>query len=179
MMRDAVQQGCRHLGVAKYLHPLAEGQIGGDDQGRLLVELADQVKQQGATRWRKRQIAQFIDNDGVHQAQLLGQVADLAEQFVPLQQVHQVNSIEEAHALGLMDGRHANGRGQMRFPCADAADQNQVVRRFHKCRRSQLFQQCLRERRLVPVDAEQVAVDGEAGQFAASSSYSAGVQHLR
>ena len=65
MMRDAVQQGCRHLGVAKDLYRLPEGQIGGDDQGRLIVELADQVKQQGATRWRKRQIAQFIENDGV------------------------------------------------------------------------------------------------------------------
>lgn len=64
-----------------------------------------------------------------------------------------------------MDGGHTDCRGQVRFPRAGAADQNQVVRRFHKCRRSQLFQQRLRERRLVPVDAEQVAVDGEAGRF--------------
>lgn len=81
-MRDAVEQGRCHLGVAKDLYPLAKRQIGGDDQGRLLVQLADQVKQQGATRWRKRQIAQFIENDGVHQAQLLGQVADLAERLL-------------------------------------------------------------------------------------------------
>ena len=47
MVRDAVQQGRCHLGVAKDLHPLSERQIGGDDQGRLLIQLADQVKLYG------------------------------------------------------------------------------------------------------------------------------------
>ena len=58
-----------------------------------------------------------------------------------------------------------DGRGQMRFPRAGAADQYQVLRRFHKYRRGQLFHHRLRERRLVPVDAEQVAANGEASRF--------------
>ncbi len=59
----------------------------------------------------------------------------------------------------------ADGRGQMRFPRAGAADQYQVVRRFYKCRRDQLFHPRLRERRLVPIDSEQVAVNGEESRF--------------
>ena len=48
MVGDAIQQGGRHLGIAKNLHPFGERQIRGDDQRGLLVKLADQVEQQPA-----------------------------------------------------------------------------------------------------------------------------------
>jgi len=44
MMRDAVEQGGGHLGIAEDGGPLAEGQVGGDDDRGLFVELADQVE---------------------------------------------------------------------------------------------------------------------------------------
>lgn len=40
---DAVQQGRGHIGISEHLHPLGEVEIGGDDQGRLFIELADQI----------------------------------------------------------------------------------------------------------------------------------------
>lgn len=53
MVSDAVEQCCGHFGVAENADPFAEGQVGGDDQRGLFVELADQVKQQRTTRCRK------------------------------------------------------------------------------------------------------------------------------
>lgn len=41
---DSIKQGGRHLGVAKHLPPFAMRQFAGDDQGGLLVKLADQMK---------------------------------------------------------------------------------------------------------------------------------------
>ena len=45
MMGQAIQQGGGHLGIAKYLCPLAKAQISGHDHGCLLVEPAQQMEQ--------------------------------------------------------------------------------------------------------------------------------------
>jgi hypothetical protein len=58
---DAIQQGCRHLGIAENRYPFGKRQIGGDDQGGLFVKLTDQVEQQSAAGGRERQISQFIE----------------------------------------------------------------------------------------------------------------------
>ena len=42
---DAVEQSGGHLGVAEDLYPFAEGEVGGDDERGLLVELADEVEE--------------------------------------------------------------------------------------------------------------------------------------
>ena len=47
-MTDATQQHCRHFRIAEHQPPLAEGEIGRDNQRGLFIELADQIKQQGA-----------------------------------------------------------------------------------------------------------------------------------
>jgi len=53
-----VEHGGGHLGIAKHLGPIGEGQVGGDQQGGVLVELADQMEQQLAAGLAERQIAQ-------------------------------------------------------------------------------------------------------------------------
>lgn len=73
VMRDAIQQGRGHLGVAKHRHPFAEAKIGRDDQGSLLIELTDQVKQQRTTRCREGEIPQLIKDHRIDLYQLLGQ----------------------------------------------------------------------------------------------------------
>ena len=45
-MGQLVEQRRGHLGVAEHGRPLAEGQVGGDDDRAALVEPADQVEQQ-------------------------------------------------------------------------------------------------------------------------------------
>ncbi|MNY44013.1 hypothetical protein D3C86_1790050 [compost metagenome] len=44
MMREAVEQRGGHLGIAEDAGPLAEAQVGGDDDARVLVELAQQME---------------------------------------------------------------------------------------------------------------------------------------
>ena len=45
VMRQAIEQGGGHLGVAEYGWPFGEGQVGGDDDGGALIQAADQMKQ--------------------------------------------------------------------------------------------------------------------------------------
>jgi hypothetical protein len=43
---DAVEHGRGHLGVAEDLGPVGEGEVGGDDDRGVLVELVDQMEEQ-------------------------------------------------------------------------------------------------------------------------------------
>ena len=47
-MREPVEQGCGHLGIAEHVCPFAEAEVGGDDDAGALVEFAQQVEQQCA-----------------------------------------------------------------------------------------------------------------------------------
>jgi len=80
---EAVQQGRGHFGVAEDLHPFAEVEVGGDDQGGLLVELAGQVEQQRPAGVGERQVAQLVEDDGVDLDQLLGEVAGASPAAFP------------------------------------------------------------------------------------------------
>lgn len=43
-MGQAIEQSCRHLGVAEDRGPFAEAEVGGDDDTGALIELAQQVE---------------------------------------------------------------------------------------------------------------------------------------
>src|SRR6202140_874630 len=65
MMRQAIQHGGGHPGVAEYLRPIGKSQIGGDQQRRVFVQLADQVEHQLAPWLAEWQVAQVIDGDEI------------------------------------------------------------------------------------------------------------------
>jgi hypothetical protein len=71
VVRQAVEQGGGHLGVAEDAGPFAEGQVGGDEHAGALVELAQQVEQQRPTSLAERQVAQLVQDDqvDVHQGE--------------------------------------------------------------------------------------------------------------
>ena len=48
VMCEAIEQGRGHLGIAEHARPLAEAEVGGDDDAGLLVEFAEQMEQQRA-----------------------------------------------------------------------------------------------------------------------------------
>lgn len=48
VVSEAIQECSRHLGVAEDGGALAEAEIGGDDDAGALVELAEEMEQQGA-----------------------------------------------------------------------------------------------------------------------------------
>ena len=54
MVCQSVEQGCSHLGVAKYTRPFGEAEIGGDDHASVLVQLGEQVEQQGSAALTER-----------------------------------------------------------------------------------------------------------------------------
>ena len=56
VVRQPIEHGGCHFGVAEHLRPIRESEIGGDQQRRVLVELADQVEQQLTARLAERQI---------------------------------------------------------------------------------------------------------------------------
>ena len=48
VVRQPIQQSCSHLGITEHTSPLAEAEIGGDDDAGLLVKLGEQMEQQRA-----------------------------------------------------------------------------------------------------------------------------------
>ena len=48
VVRQPIEQGGGHLGVAEDIGPFGEAEIGGDDDAGSFVKLAEQVEQQGA-----------------------------------------------------------------------------------------------------------------------------------
>jgi len=58
-MGEAIEQRGGHLGIAEDRGPVAEAQIGGDDDTGSLVELAEEMEQQRATQGTERQVAAF------------------------------------------------------------------------------------------------------------------------
>ena len=67
---QTVEQRSGHLGVAEHAGPFAEGEIGGDDDGRALVEPADETEQKLATELSKLHVAEYVEGDEVHPGQM-------------------------------------------------------------------------------------------------------------
>lgn len=78
VMGEPVEERGGHLGVAEDGGPFAEGEIGGDDDGALLVEPADQVEEQLAAGLGEGQMAEFVEDYEVEARELLGELADPA-----------------------------------------------------------------------------------------------------
>ncbi len=57
VVSQTVEQCSGHFGVAEHAGPFAEREIGGDDDGRALVEPADEVEQELAAGLSERQVA--------------------------------------------------------------------------------------------------------------------------
>jgi len=86
---QTVQQCGGQLGIAEYLGPLRETQIGGDDHTGFFIQFADQVEQQCAADLAERQIPQFIQDDQIDMAEAIGQPALSAVEFFLLQRIDQ------------------------------------------------------------------------------------------
>ena len=78
---ESIEHGGCHLGVAEYLRPIGEGQIGRDQQRCILIKFADQVEQQLSAGLTERQIAEFVDDDEIVAQQLLGQPSAVTAAF--------------------------------------------------------------------------------------------------
>ena len=66
------KRGC-HLGIAENAWPLAEGEVGRDDDRGTLIEPADHMEKQLAAGLGERQIAEFIEDDEVEAGKIIGE----------------------------------------------------------------------------------------------------------
>ena len=165
-VREAVEQGGGHLGVAEDIGPLGEAEVGGDGDAGVLVQLADQVEQQGPSGLRERQVAQFIEDHQVSADQAVGQLALFACGLLQLQCVDQLDGREEAHApLLVLHGLHAESGGQVGLAGTRTAHEHQVLARVHEVAAMQLPQQRFVHGTLAEVEGAQVAVVREAGRL--------------
>ena len=126
-MGDPIQHRCGHLLVRKHLAPFAEGQVGGQDQAGALVQLTEQVEQQGATAFGKWQIALLVQDHGIDIDQPVGQLSGFAGRLLLLQLVDQIYHAVEAHTLASAHGVASQIDGLVGFPRAGSADQQDVM----------------------------------------------------
>src|ERR1700687_1193490 len=91
MVGQSIEHGSGHLGVAEDLRPVGEGEVGGDQQRGVLVELADQVEQQLPAGLTEREIAELVDDDDVVAQQLLGQASAPARGLLLLELVDEID----------------------------------------------------------------------------------------
>jgi len=85
-------QECRcQLGVTEHVGPFREAQVGGNDQAGLLVQLAQQVKQQSTTDLAERQVAELIEDQQIDVYQPVGQSALLALELFLLEGVDELD----------------------------------------------------------------------------------------
>jgi hypothetical protein len=112
-MGETVEQRGGHLGVAEHARPVAEGEIGGDDDGGALVEPADQMEEQLAAGLGEGQIAELVEDDEVEARQVVGQAPLAAGAGLALEPVDEVDGIEEAAPRATADAGPGDGDGEM------------------------------------------------------------------
>ena len=64
-MRHPVEERSCHFGITEDGDPFTELQVGGDNDAGFLVELADEMEQQGTAGFWEWDISQFVDDHTV------------------------------------------------------------------------------------------------------------------
>src|SRR5271163_663532 len=137
-----IEQRGRHLRVAEHGGPLAEAEIGRDDDAGALVELAQQMEEQGPAGGAERQVAEFVEDDEIGVGEPGGDLSWLALKLLLFESVDEFDGGEEPDALAVMlDGLDAERRGEMGLPRAGAADQDDIVGVFQELASVELAQQ--------------------------------------
>ena len=90
-MGQAVEQGGGHLGVTEYCGPFAEAEVSGDGHACFLVELAQQMEQQRATRSTEWQVSQFVEDHEIELGQVFCNLPGLALGLFLLKCIEQVD----------------------------------------------------------------------------------------
>ena len=116
MMGQPVEQRRRHLGVAEHARPFAERQVRRHDHRGLLVEPTDQVEQQLPASLGERQVAEFVEDDEVLPAKIVGQPPLAPGPALGLKSVDQIDDIEEPASGAAADARAGDCDGEMDFP---------------------------------------------------------------
>src|ERR1700677_456406 len=128
-----IKQRGRHLRVAEHGGPLAEAEIGRDDDAGALIEFAEQMEEERSAGGAERQVAKFVEDDEIGIGEAPRNLAGLPLALLLFESVDELDGGEEPAALAVMlDGLDADRRGEVRFACARAADQDDIVSIFQE-----------------------------------------------
>ena len=97
-MREAVEQGRGHLGIAEDAGPFAEGEISGDEDRGALVEAADEMEEQLTAGLGEGEISEFVEDDEVEPGEMIGDAARPAGSSLGFELVDEIDGGEEAPA---------------------------------------------------------------------------------
>ena len=118
-MGETVEERRCHLRVAEHGGPFAEAQVRRDDDAGSLVELAEQVEEQGSAGSAEWQVAELVEDDEVGIGKPRCDLAGLPLVLFLFERVDEFDCGEEPDALAVaFDGLDADGRGEMRLTCA-------------------------------------------------------------
>jgi hypothetical protein len=71
MSKPIEQSGC-HIVIPEHACPFAKTEIRGDDDARTLIKFAQQVKEQSAPGYAKREVAKFVEDHEIAANQPFG-----------------------------------------------------------------------------------------------------------
>src|ERR1700728_2771338 len=163
---EPIEQRGRHLGIAEHGGPLAEAEIGGDDDAGALVELAQQMEEQGPAGGAERQVAKLVEDDEIGVGEPRRDLARFALKLLLFESVDEFDGGEEPYALAVMlDGLDADRGGEMRLAGAGAADQDDIVGVFHELAAMELTCERLVDLAAGEVEAGEIAIVGKGGGF--------------
>ena len=124
------------------------------------------MEEQRSTGGAERQVTKLIEDDEVGIGEPPCDLAIFPLALLLFEGVDEFDGGEEPDALAVMfDGLDADGRGQMRFARAWAADQDDVVRVLEKLAAVKLADERLVDLAAGEVEAGEVTVVREAGAF--------------
>src|SRR5262245_38528152 len=156
VMGEAIEERGRHLGVAEHAGPFGEVEVGRHDDGRALVEPADQVEQQLAARLRKGEIAELVDDDEIDPHQPVGRAPLAVELRLDLEFVGKIDGVEEARLLAGPDNAPCNAYRNVTLPRAGSAYEDDVAFVVEEGAARKLLDQLAIDRR---------ALEGELSEF--------------
>src|SRR5208337_3586105 len=108
---QAVEQRGRHFCIAKDARPIAEGEVGGDDDRGALVEPADEMEQQLTAGLGEGEIAEFIEDDEVEAGEIIGDPSLAAGAAFGLEPVDEIEGREEAPTRSSADAASRDSDG--------------------------------------------------------------------
>src|SRR5512138_699949 len=127
-MREPVEQrGGELLVAAEDFDPLAEGQVGGDDDAAALVAVGEHVEEQLAAHAVEGHEAELVDDEQLDAVQSALQPTKLSRITSFYQRAHQVGGACEEYSAACASSFDAEGNREMRFAGADGAGEDDVV----------------------------------------------------
>ena len=162
-MGETVEQRRGHLRIAEDCRPFAEAQVRRDDDAGSLVELAQEMEEQGSAGGAERQVAELVEDDEVAIGEPPCDLASFPLALLLFEGVDELDRGKEPNALAvLLDGLDADGRGEVRLARAGAADQDDVVRVFQELATVKLADERLVDLATGEVEPGEIAIVREA-----------------